>query len=188
MAGADVERGLRFIHLMEVETRTELSQNSVDVTALADLLIAKGIISSRELDERKRATIPLQNERDHKRRLPLVGPGGDKYALASPDVPCVENLALCRGACCSLVFNLGIQDLDEGVIKWEYGQPYRIRREHGRCVHFDVERKGCGAYQHRPATCRTYDCRQDKRIWADYDKRIPAPDLDKLAPPLPASG
>jgi hypothetical protein len=127
MAGSDLERGLRFIHLMEVETRTELSQNSVDVTALADLLIAKGIITSRELDERKKLTIPQQNERDQKRRLPMVGPGVDKYTLTSPDIPCVENLPLCRAACCSLVFNLGIQDLDEGVVRWEYGLPYRIR-------------------------------------------------------------
>ena len=62
------ERGLRFLHMMEIETRTELSQNSVDVTALADLLIAKGVISSRELDERKRGVIPAQNQRDQKRR------------------------------------------------------------------------------------------------------------------------
>ena len=29
----------------------------------------------------------------------------------------------------------------------------------------------------RPATCRTYDCRHDKRIWEDFDKGIINPTL-----------
>jgi hypothetical protein len=31
-------------------------------------------------------------------------------------------------------------------------------------------------YEHRPAICRTYDCRKDPRIWIDFEKRIPAPE------------
>lgn len=181
----ELEGGLRFIHMMEVETRFELSTAAIEIAALTDLLIAKGLISTRELDERKRLAIEEQNKRDQKRRLPMVGAQVDKYTVESPPIPCAENLPICRAACCSLVFNLSVQDLDEGAVKWDYAQPYRIRHQDRRCVHFEKERRCCGVYDKRPATCRTYDCRSDQRIWADYEKRIPSPELDKLAPPLP---
>jgi hypothetical protein len=35
--------------------------------------------------------------------------------------------------------------------------------------------------------CRGYDCREDRRIWLDFEKRIPAPDLAAVVPPLEAS-
>jgi Fe-S-cluster containining protein len=40
----------------------------------------------------------------------------------------------------------------------------------GACTH----REGhfCSVYDNRPAVCRTYDCRRDKRIWSDYERRI----------------
>jgi Fe-S-cluster containining protein len=42
-------------------------------------------------------------------------------------------------------------------------------------VHFDRESGRCLVYENRPATCRVFDCRDDKRIWTDFEKRIPAP-------------
>jgi hypothetical protein len=89
--------------------------------------------------------------------------------------PCAELIPLCGGRCCGFDLWLSSQDLDEGVVAWERGQPYRIRRgDDGRCVH-QCGDGGCGVYQHRPATCRTYDCRNDPRVWIDYEARVPAP-------------
>jgi len=103
----------------------------------------------------------------------------DKYALKDlPQIDCETRIPLCRGRCCKLHFSLSFQDLTENVVKWDYARPYRIlqRVTDGYCVHNDPDTKGCGVYDNRPAICRTYDCREDSRIWLDFEKRIPAPE------------
>ncbi len=105
---------------------------------------------------------------------PELGADVDKYALLDlPRIDCATLLPLCRARCCSLVFALAPQDLVEGVVRFDPARPYRIaRRASGDCVHHDGER--CGVYAHRPAPCRRYDCRNDPRIWHDFEARIPA--------------
>jgi hypothetical protein len=177
----EVEAGLRFIHLMEVQGRMESRALAVETSALIDLLIAKGVISARELDDRKRLAETQEMQRDASRILPMIGPMIDKYSVVSPEISCAENLAVCRGACCNLTFHLSPQDLDEGVVRWDYSHPYRIRQrlDDKKCCHFNGS---CSVYDKRPAPCRLFDCRNDKRIWADYEKRIPSPELAALAP------
>ena len=77
-----------------------------------------------------------------------------------------------------MIFPLSTADLDEGVIRWDYGRPYMIRQRasDGFCVHNDPASHGCTVHTQRPSTCRRYDCRNDTRVWIDYDKRIPAPE------------
>ncbi|HEX9105483.1 MAG TPA: YkgJ family cysteine cluster protein, partial [Polyangia bacterium] len=59
------------------------------------------------------------------------------------------------------------------VVQWDYARPYRLRkREDHYCAHSEPETRRCNIYDQRPAVCRTYDCRDDKRIWVDFDKRI----------------
>jgi hypothetical protein len=84
---------------------------------------------------------------------------------------------VCKARCCTLAFALSSADLDEGVIRWDYGQPYQIRQRasDGYCVHNDPDSHGCTVHAQRPAVCRRYDCRDDPRIWADYERRILAP-------------
>jgi Fe-S-cluster containining protein len=103
--------------------------------------------------------------------------GGPKYETPSPPIPCAELTPLCGARCCALSFPLSTEDLDEGVIRWDYGQPYLIRQRasDGYCVHNDPDSHGCTVHAHRPRVCRSYDCRTDKRIWVDYEQRIPAP-------------
>ena len=103
--------------------------------------------------------------------------GSDKYAAVAVDIPCAELIPLCEARCCSFTFPLSTQDLDEGVIRFDYGQPYMIRQRSsdGYCVHSDPTTRACDVHAARPATCRSYDCRNDKRIWIDFENRIPAP-------------
>src|SRR5262249_39240688 len=63
--------------------------------------------------------------------------GRSKYETESPDIPCAELIPLCQARCCRLSFALSTEDLDEGVIRWDYGQPYLIRQRSsdGYCVH-----------------------------------------------------
>jgi Fe-S-cluster containining protein len=84
-----------------------------------------------------------------------------------------------------LLVALSVQDIQEGVVRWDYLHPYTIARApSGYCTHCRPD-LGCGVYEHRPAVCRGYDCRADKRIWADFeagtlsDELLPA----RAAPP-----
>jgi len=103
--------------------------------------------------------------------------GGDKYDELPADVPCGELLPLCHARCCAMRFSLSTQDLDEGIIRWDYGQPYVIRQRgsDGYCVHNDPDTRFCTVREARPRVCRSYDCRDDARVWLDYEARIPAP-------------
>ena len=179
---ADLEAGLRFVHQMEVQGRIEQSQLAAETSALVDLLIAKGVISAREFDERMQISREAQLKREEGNAYPMMGEGIDKYEVESPDIPCGELLHLCRAACCNLMFSLSLQDLEEGVVRWNYGAPYQIRQDavSGKCVHF-ANGTGCTVYDKRPVACRKYDCRQDTRIWEDFEKRIPAKNLISLA-------
>lgn len=61
-------------------------------------------------------------------------------------------------------------------MQWDPGQPYMIARgEDGFCVHMDRETRGCTVYEQRPIPCRGYDCRQDRRIWLDFDAGVVNP-------------
>ena len=115
--------------------------------------------------------------------------GASKYATPSPPVPCSELIPLCGARCCTLSFALSTEDLDERVIRWDYGQPYLIaqRASDGYCVHNDPDSRGCTVHAHRPRVCRSYDCRSDARVWIDYEQRIPAPLAGGLGDDRPRS-
>jgi hypothetical protein len=100
--------------------------------------------------------------------------GPDKYALgALPEIDCESLLPLCGARCCTHAFVLWKQDIDEGVVRTDGTCSNRIaRRADGFCVHNAEGR--CSVYVNRPAGCRTYDCRRDSRIWADFASLTPA--------------
>ena len=186
---ADLVDGLRFTHLMGDVTRREVYQTAVTVLALLEEMTEKGELDA---EEHGRLLARAQSEgvdqmRDHLRVR--IEPRVDKYTLVGPDIDCEARIPLCRGRCCTLHFPLSNQDLDERVVKWDYLKPYIIRQREsdGYCVHNDPLTKGCTAYHHRPAVCRSYDCRNDKRIWVDFEKRIPVvdPALEPKVVPVP---
>lgn len=99
----------------------------------------------------------------------------DKYAVASADVDCAERIPLCGARCCSFDVTLSAQDVREGKLPFQLDQPYMLpKAADGRCGCMDAS-GACTVYEHRPGTCRAYDCRRDARIWIDFDARIPQP-------------
>jgi Fe-S-cluster containining protein len=105
-----------------------------------------------------------------------------KYDAVAESPPCEELIPICQARCCRLRFALSTEDLDEGVVRWDYGRPYMIRQREsdGRCVHNAPDTRFCTVHAVRPRVCRTYHCRDDKRIWTDYDNRIPAPEPNNI--------
>jgi Fe-S-cluster containining protein len=49
----------------------------------------------------------------------------------------------------------------------------------GYCIHIERGTCGCTIYENRPVPCRAFDCRNDKRIWVDFEKQIPNPAVNR---------
>jgi hypothetical protein len=198
---ADFERTVRSLNLSDLELRDALLQLAARVVALTDELTRRldgvepipapagtpAAPATETVEAAVESGLPpaLAQIRaaDTRTRvsLDLIG---DKYQTPSTDIPCAELIPLCGARCCQLSFALSTEDLDEGVIRWDYGQPYLIRQRasDGFCVHNDPRSHGCTVHAQRPRACRAYDCRADPRVWIDYERRIPAPCPDEPTP------
>jgi Fe-S-cluster containining protein len=159
-------------------TERELASLLARFNQLLDVLVAKESLAEGHLSLMDRVGAKAAQEVPKKVRLRMYV---DKYQMTSSDVDCAALMPICRARCCALSFELTTQDLDEGRVMWEATQPYLIRHERdGYCSHLQRESGGCTVYENRPATCRGYDCRGDKRIWLDFDQRIMAPPQNGL--------
>ena len=164
----DLEEALRFLnHHAQADVAATL-------TALVETLVARGLLPAAEYERRRQRALDAQKLALAESPEVQLGPAVDKYALDdAPAIDCASILPICKARCCTLTVHCSAQDLDEGVVRWDYARPYRLRkREDHYCVHSEPETRRCGIYDKRPAVCRSYDCRQDKRIWADFEKRI----------------
>ncbi len=180
----ELEHAIRHLSVALEDARDLVLQLAGQVVALQEQLAERQVIDADAVT----AAIPglvngirLADARSGRLRLELADGIPDKYSTLSPDVPCAELLHLCKARCCTFYFCLSSQDLEEGVVRWDLGQPYRNRRRAGgACSHLDPDSFACHVYDHRPAPCRMFDCRGDARIWTDYEQRIPAP-IDAVA-------
>ena len=164
-------------------------ETAANLFALMDALVDKSVISVEELDQyRRQVELRLNESYDQAQLSVEIGDDVDKYALASTvAIDCESRFPLCRAACCRLRVALGEQDIHEGIVEWELTRPYLNRqRADGYCVHSNGDTGSCTVYPHRPATCRTYDCRNDTRIWLDFEQRVINPDI--LVDPSQTSG
>lgn len=136
---------------------------------LLDALIMRGQLPA----SFKRLAAKIQADRGTKVRLSIAD---DKRSIEGPDIDCASLIPLCGARCCSFEVVLSREDVREGKVPWVIDEPYLLPRDPStkRCACMDDERR-CTVYEARPATCRSYDCRDDRRVWLDYEKRIPAP-------------
>jgi hypothetical protein len=143
---------------------------------LLDALILRGQLP----DSFRRLARKIQADRGIKLRLSMVD---DKYSVDSPDIDCASRIPLCGARCCSFDVALSRQDLVERKLPFVIERPYELPRDPvtKRCACMD-DTGACTAYDYRPATCRTYDCREDRRVWIDFDARIPAPLPESIRP------
>jgi Fe-S-cluster containining protein len=97
----------------------------------------------------------------------------DKRSVGSPDIDCASLVHLCKVRCCrAFDVELSREDIADGI-EWEIEAPYLLARSHSGCTYLGDS--GCTVYDKRPATCRKYDCREDPRVWIDFDKKLLAP-------------
>ncbi len=169
----DVTHGLRFVHLMAVQSQARVAELSASFYALLETLIGEGLVPVDKYEKRREGTIARENERAEGAANIEIADVADKYTLEGlPEVDCAERMPICKARCCRLSFALSVQDLNERVVRWNYGQPYRIAQTNeGRCVHCSPSGR-CDVYEQRPAVCRGYSCADDDRIWKDFEQRI----------------
>ena len=179
----DLSSGLLYTHTrINDNTKTTLESASF-LYALIELLSEKGIISIEELDERKRTIAERLVKRFTESGLGLMyqDPEYDKYTFKHEEaVDCQNRQYACEAACCRLPFALSRQDIEEGIIRWEFGRPYLIAHDRdGYCVHLDKRSYQCTVYEKRPVPCRGFNCRENEKwkVWVDYENAILNPQL-----------
>jgi Putative zinc- or iron-chelating domain len=181
---AELEEAVRFVHVMSMQTKLSVERVDSLLGALAAALVKANVVDESAMN----AGLPEAQKQARERNIEAahvrVGPAHDKYEVASPDIDCAALIPICQARCCRLSVHLAFQDIDEGL-RWEYARPYELRRREsdGYCIYSDTETRGCGVYTKRPSVCRSYDCRNDQRIWLNFEERIPAP-LERSDPPL----
>jgi hypothetical protein len=180
----EVSGGLLYCHDRANANTTKMLEVTAFAYALIEVLMQKGLLTEAELNEKKNevAVRLVEKFKDEAMGVMMQKPELDKYEFqGAPPIDCESRMPICRAACCRLRVALSKQDLEEGIMKWDLAHPYLIARgEDGYCSHLDREGCGCTVYENRPVPCRGYNCRTDQRIWADFENRIPSPQLEKL--------
>src|SRR5439155_4604811 len=186
----EIAGGLRYTHSRANANTAKLLEVASFTYAAIEILAERGLISIDELNERKNVVSARLTEKLRKDGIGAAyqDPEHEKYSFeGTVQIDCASRLPICRAACCRLRFALSRQDVEEGVVQWDFSYPYFIATgADGYCHHLDRESSCCSIHEHRPVPCRAYDCRGDKRIWSDFDQRVPSPALDKLFLPTPA--
>ena len=179
----EVELGFMFDHTLLSETSRQAMEASTWALALGELLVEHGLLDEEAVEQRREAVKRALLDQIDERGLGLFVNDNDedKYQVVSPTgINCAERIHLCRAACCTYRFPLSRQDVEEGVAQWHFGQPYWNRvDERGYCVHHDRGSGACSIYENRPAPCRAFDCRNDRRIWLDFDAMVVNPELER---------
>lgn len=178
---AELERGLRFAHVLAANNQVVARDNAATLNGLGDTLARAGQVDPNaviQARDRYNAASPAPRYRVR------AGLQIDKYSpeAAPVVIDCEARRPLCRSACCRLGYVLSVQDLEEGDVRWDYGDPYVIKRTpSGWCCHLQESRE-CGVFARRPLSCRRYDCRGNADIWIDFERRIPNPQVKDLPP------
>jgi Fe-S-cluster containining protein len=179
----EVAEGLLFTHA-RLSENTKLSLEAASfLYGLIEILTEKEILTLEEIDERQLQVAERLVKKNRERGIGILlqEPEHDKYNFNSTsEIDCESRVSLCKEACCRLPFALSKQDIREGVVHWDLGQPYIIAQEKdGYCSHLIGKSRQCSIRQHRPVPCRAYDCSKDQKIWLNFEERIINPEVLK---------
>jgi Fe-S-cluster containining protein len=169
----DVRARLERLAADHEQARLGIAELQQQIETLIEIMVAAGTLrpGHAELIAKLRRRVEVAR----KAEVELSGVE-DKHAVTGEPIDCESRLPLCQARCCSFAVMLSRQDLAEGELTWDIDRPYVLARgPDGYCGHLGRDDAHCQRYDHRPATCRSYTCRTDRRVWIDFDARIPAP-------------
>ena len=151
------------------------NQTEAAVYGLIDLLIQKGALSEAEV------TAAIAQTRDDMRAAGrhaslevIVRDDNPAPAVSAEEIDCAARIPFCKASCCKMRWPLTLEEVESGPVSWDLGRPFFNRHAaHGYCHRFAPESHGCTVYGQRPQPCRQYSCRDDDRIWLDFDNMVP---------------
>lgn len=179
----ELASGLLYAHTRINDNTRKTIETASFLYALIELLNEKGLLSIEELDERKKQVAERLVRKFTESGIGLMyqDPEYDKYTFEhEARVDCHSRLHICKAICCKFPFALSRQDVEEGIIRWEFGRPYLIAHDaDGYCVHLDRRTYQCPVHENRPVPCRGFDCKDNEKwkVWLDYQKKIINPEL-----------
>ncbi|MFO1429743.1 MAG: YkgJ family cysteine cluster protein [Candidatus Competibacteraceae bacterium] len=178
----EVAEGIAYLHSRIGAATARTFEAASFIYALIELLEEKGNLNIQELDERKKVVAKRLGNRfaAFDGGVAIQESNYDKYTVPQQvEIDCASRINQCKALCCKMVFPLARQDIEEGIIHWELSRPYVIAKgSDGYCHHLDRENLRCTVHARRPLPCRVYDCRQDRRIWLDFERRIVNTEID----------
>jgi Fe-S-cluster containining protein len=160
-----------YSHTMLSQFAERINENEAFLYGLIDFLIEKNGFTPDDLKpyiEKVKKEVTETGDRLHAGVALRIGQ--NDAAVPTVAVNCGERMHICKGVCCKLNFALTPEEVESRNFKWELGHPYYIRHEKtGYCSHLDEQKQCCTVYDKRPAVCRNYSCREDQRIWKDFE-------------------
>lgn len=178
-----LSQGLIYAHRRIHDNTQKSLEASSFLYALIEILLEKNILSIEELDERKKQVAERLVKKFSNSGIGLMyqDPEYDKYTFDQETfVDCQSRIHVCKARCCKFPFALSRQDVEEGIVRWEFKRPYLISHDaDGYCVHLDKQTYRCSVHEYRPVPCRGFDCRESERwkVWQNYEKTILSPEL-----------
>ncbi len=174
----ELAEGLLYTHTRINSNTKKTLESTSFLYALIELLSEKGLISIEELDKRKNQVAERLVRKFVESGMGLLyqDPEEDKYMFEhEAHVDCGSRLHTCKAMCCKFPFALSKQDVEEGIIRWEFGRPYLIaHNSDGYCVHMDRKTYHCTVREHRPVPCRGFTCENNQKwhVWNDYEAKV----------------
>jgi Fe-S-cluster containining protein len=148
--------------------QNELRDLIIDVTLLKRALVSLGqvgVMERRRIE--KELILELFPPKQVRAGLGIVVAQGQSTLPSEED--CEKRKHLCQQACCRIFeVHLNADEIESGRFDWNPKSPYSLHKNYAGCVHL-TEGK-CAIYHNRPATCYSYSCKKDSRIWLDYEK------------------
>lgn len=174
-----VTDGFLYTHSRLNDATKRSLESSSFLYALIELLSEQGLISIESLDNRKKEVAErlVQNFKESGLGMMYQDSDFDKNSYPhKAKVDCDSCVDTCKATCCKLPFALSRQDVEEGVVRWEFGRPYMIAHDSdGYCVHLDKQTYQCSVHDKRPVPCQGFDCRDNEKwkVWDDFaDKQL----------------
>lgn len=181
----EVAKGLKYTHLRINSNTSKTLESTSFLYALIEILHEKGLLTIEEIDERKKQVAErlVQKFKNSGIGLMYQDPEFDKYTFKhESEVNCLERIHICKAICCKFPFALSRQDVEEGIVRWDFSRPYVIAHDtDGYCVHLDRKTYQCTVRDYRPVPCRGFDCRNNKKwpVWKTFSQMIINPDIEQ---------
>ena len=126
----EYERGMRFVHVISMQLKQDLYDTVTQMSAFIDAAAENGVVEREDLEKRYESSRQREYERIRSHAVVQIAEPSSATPVVTGDaLDCQSRLHLCKARCCTFDVTLSTEDLDKGVIRWDYGRPYKLKSE-----------------------------------------------------------